>query len=84
MTSMTRRRLLAGIGPVAAGGIGITAKAAVGPSDEFDLVIKGGNVLDPSRRLRAKRGIGIPADELVQFQGTTATYPAIKTFGAVG
>jgi dihydroorotase len=31
----------------------------MGPDDKFDLVIKGGNVLDPSQSLRAKRDIGI-------------------------
>src|ERR1700736_3384836 len=96
-----------------------SAEAAMGPADKFDLVIKGGDVLDPSQSLRGKRdigirwgvveaiepeipaariskmidasgklvtpglvdlhchvypygsAIGIPADELVQFQGTT-------------
>ncbi len=35
------------------------AKAAMGPNDKFDLVVKGGEVLDPSQNLRAKRDIGI-------------------------
>jgi dihydroorotase len=30
----------------------------MGPSDKFDLVIKGGDVLDPSQSLRGKRDIG--------------------------
>src|SRR5215831_1210467 len=33
--------------------------AAMGPDDKFDLVIKGGDVLDPSQSLRGKRDIGI-------------------------
>jgi dihydroorotase len=36
-----------------------TALAAMGPNDKFDLVIKGGEVLDPSQNLRARRDIGI-------------------------
>ena len=96
----------------------------MGPNDKFDLVIKGGDVLDPSQSLRGKRdigirwgvveaieaehsaarvaktidaagklvtpglidlhchvypygsAIGIPADELVQFQGTTTVVSA--------
>jgi len=100
------------------------AHAAMGPNDKFDLVIRGGEVLDPSQSLRAKRdigirwgvveaveesipparalksidangklvmpglidlhchvypygsAIGIPADELVQFQGTTTVVSA--------
>jgi dihydroorotase len=31
----------------------------MGPNDKFDLVIKGGEVLDPSASLRARRDIGI-------------------------
>ena len=31
----------------------------MGPDDKFDLVIKGGDVLDPSQALRGKRDIGI-------------------------
>jgi predicted amidohydrolase YtcJ len=31
----------------------------MGPKDKFDLVIKGGEVLDPSQKLRAKRDIGM-------------------------
>ena len=99
-------------------------RAAMGPNDKFDMVIKGGEVLDPSQSLRAKRDvgirfgvieaveadipparahrvmnadgklvvpglidlhahvfpygspIGIPADELVPFQGTTTVVSA--------
>ncbi|WP_244914008.1 amidohydrolase/deacetylase family metallohydrolase, partial [Methylobacterium frigidaeris] len=32
---------------------------AMGPNDKFDLVVKGGEVLDPSQSLRAKRDVGI-------------------------
>ena len=96
----------------------------MGPNDKFDLLVKGGEVLDPSQNLRAKRdvgirfgiveavdadipvaranrvlnvegklvvpglidlhshvfpygsAIGIPADELVPFQGTTTVVSA--------
>jgi len=99
-------------------------RAAMGPNDKFDLLVKGGEVLDPSQKLRAVRdiglrngvveaieasipaeralrvinasgkivvpglidlhahtfpygsGIGIPADELVPFQGTTTAVSA--------
>ena len=56
-----RRRLLLGIGTgVALNGVwSLAARAAMGPNDKFDLVIKGGEVLDPSQGLRAKRDIGI-------------------------
>ena len=53
----TRREFLAG---AAAGGalLGLGA-GALAQSDKFDLVIKGGEVLDPSQKLRARRDIGI-------------------------
>jgi dihydroorotase len=58
--STTRRSFLATAGSfaLAAAGMG-AAGAAMGPNDKFDLVIKGGDVLDPSQSLRAKRDIGI-------------------------
>src|SRR5690349_16325144 len=58
--SITRRQILA-----TAGSFAVTAAsngpagAAMGPNDKFDLVIKGGDVLDPSQSLRGKRDIGI-------------------------
>jgi dihydroorotase len=122
---MKRRRLLAGLSAAAAASsVPFAARAIMGPNDKFDLVIKGGEVLDPSQSLRAKRdvgirygviesldadipaaralrvidaagrlvvpglidlhshvfpygsAIGIPADELVQHQGTTTTVSA--------
>jgi dihydroorotase len=60
MTSFKRRRLVAGISAAfAAGSVGFAARAAMGPNDKFDLVIKGGEVLDPSQNLRGKRDIGM-------------------------
>src|SRR5262245_39508462 len=58
--SITRREFLVASSSLAlAGGPLQTATAAMGPNDKFDLVIKGGDVLDPSQNLRAKRDIGI-------------------------
>ncbi|GIQ74963.1 amidohydrolase [Bradyrhizobium sp. RD5-C2] len=113
-----------GTGSAAAAVIAGPAAAAMGPDDKFDLVIKSGDVIDPSQSLRGKRdigirwglieaieeeipaaraaktidasgklvmpglvdlhchvypygsAIGIPADELVQFQGTTTVVSA--------
>src|SRR5437870_11351143 len=56
----TRRRFLAGASALAAAGLlARSVQAAMGPNDKFDLVIKGGEVLDPSQKLRAPRDIGI-------------------------
>ena len=35
------------------------ARATMGPDDKYDLVIKGGDVVDPSQSLRGKRDVGI-------------------------
>jgi len=58
--STTRRQFLATSGSFAltATGVGLAA-AAMGPNDKFDLVIKGGDVLDPSQGFRGQRDIGI-------------------------
>ena len=128
MSTMNRRDFIAGLGAViAATGtatLSTAVGAAMGPDDKFDLVIKGGELLDPSQGLRGKRdigirfgkieavdadipaarglrildasgklvlpglvdlhahvypygsAIGIPADELIPFQGTTTTVSA--------
>src|ERR1700687_1360687 len=131
MSALSRRNFLAGSAAAAlSGGVLTPAGAAMGPADKFDLVIKGGDVLDPSQSLRGKRdigirwgvveaiepeipaariskmidasgklvtpalvdlhchvypygsAIGIPADELVQFQGTTTVVSAGGAGGA--
>ena len=123
MFSLKRRQISAAIAAALTTGLyGCAARAAMGPNDKFDLVIKGGEVLDPSQNLRGKRdigirfgvieavdadipvaranrvmnaagrlvvpglidlhshvyttGIGIPADELVPYQGTTTAVSA--------
>src|SRR5262249_30355064 len=56
---LSRREFLASSASLAlTTGIG-GAHAAMGPSDKFDLVIKGGEVLDPSQSLRGRRDVGI-------------------------
>jgi dihydroorotase len=125
MSALSRRHFLSLSGSAAVAALSAgPAGAAMGPNDKYDLVIKGGEVLDPSQSLRAKRdigirwgvieavdesipparalksidaagklvmpglidlhchvypygsAIGIPADELVQFQGTTTVVSA--------
>jgi len=56
----TRREFLVAAGSAAAATALVgPARAVMGPDDKFDLVIKGGDVLDPSQSLRGKRDIGI-------------------------
>ena len=60
MVRITRRAALLGAGAVASlsAGSGLV-RAAMGPNDKFDLLIKGAEVLDPSQGLRGKRDIGM-------------------------
>jgi len=60
MSALSRRNFLSLTGSAAAATLsGRLASAAMGPNDKYDLVIKGGDVLDPSQSLRGKRDIGI-------------------------
>src|SRR3954463_11528011 len=58
--SVSRRQFLNRAAPFVLSAVsGGSALAAMGPNDKFDLVIKGGEVVDPSQSLRGKRDIGI-------------------------
>ena len=58
--SSTRRQFFSTAGSFALSAAATSlAHAAMGPNDKFDLVIKGGDVLDPSQSLHGKRDIGI-------------------------
>jgi dihydroorotase len=62
ITSSRRQFLAQSAGLLTLGAMGsasTSAIAAMGPNDKFDLVIKGGEVLDPSQNLKAARDIGI-------------------------
>ena len=54
MSALSRRNFLALSGSAAAIALAGAANAAMGPNDKFDLVIKGGDVLDPSQSLRGE------------------------------
>src|SRR2546423_2535096 len=59
MSVLSRRDFLGNVGSIALAVGSRPAFAAMGPNDKFDLVIKGGDALDPSQNLRGKRDIGI-------------------------
>src|SRR3954462_2959360 len=58
MSVLSRREFLGSTAALAVAS-GMPAHAAMGPNDKFDLVVKGGDVLDPSQNLRGRRDIGI-------------------------
>jgi dihydroorotase len=84
--AMDRRRLLIAMaGAFGAVSLPEALRAAMGPNDKFDLLIKGGEVLDPSSGLRGVRDIGIrhgvieavetsiPADRALKVRRISAT-----------
>jgi len=88
MSALSRRNFLKFTGSAAAGVMGQAlsspVKAAMGPADKFDLVIKGGEVLDPSQSLRGKRDIGIRWGVVEAVEAEIPAARALKTIDAAG
>jgi dihydroorotase len=88
MISVSRRQFLShsasGLALAAAGAAGPAAWAAMGPNDKFDLVIKGGEVLDPSQNLRAKRDIGIRFGIIEAVEADIPTGKALRVMNVGG
>src|SRR3984957_656597 len=87
MSALSRRNFLALTGSAAAvmsGRLTTAAEAAMGPADKFDLVIKGGDVLDPSQSLRGKRDIGIRWGVIEAIEPEIPAERALKSIDAAG
>jgi dihydroorotase len=56
----------------------------MGPTDKFDLVIKGGDVLDPSQSLRGKRDIGIRYGLVEAVEAEIPAERALRVLDAAG
>src|SRR5256712_7595235 len=85
MPIASRREFLATAGSFAlTATMGGGACAAMGPNDKFDLVIKGGDVLDPSQSLRGKRDIGIRWGMIEAIEAEIPAARALKTIDATG
>src|SRR5215472_15184016 len=86
----SRREFLTSIASqsiVAIAGAGLSAApaaAAMGRDDKFDLVIKGGEILDPSQNLRAKRDIGIRFGIIEALEADIPSEKAQRLFSASG
>jgi dihydroorotase len=82
---INRRRFLLGLGAAAASGsLSSAVRAAMGPNDKFDLLIKGGDVLDPSQQLRGVRDIGIRNGVIEAVQADIPAERALKVLNASG
>src|SRR5262245_574672 len=83
MPNASRRDFLvtAGSLPLALGG---SAPAAMAPDDKFDLVVKGGDVLDPSQSLRGRRDIGIRYGVIEAVEADIPASRALRVLDATG
>src|SRR5690242_15109498 len=85
MSALSRRHFLSLSGSVAAAALSVgPAGAAMEPNDKYDLVIKGGEVLDPSQSLRAKRDIGIRWGVIEAVEDSIPPARALKSIDAAG
>ncbi|MGA7519204.1 MAG: amidohydrolase, partial [Pseudolabrys sp.] len=81
---LSRRAFLASTASLAVTA-GITgAHAVMGPNDKFDLLIKGGDVLDPSQSLRGRRDIGIRYGVIEALEPDIAEARALRVINASG
>jgi dihydroorotase len=88
MAKLSKRELIL---RVAAGGT-LLGLGAIAPShfprsggaDRFDLVIKGGEVLDPSQKLRGKRDIAIHHARIAAIETDIPAAQAVQTLNAAG
>src|ERR1700680_1357201 len=84
MNGVSRRHFLSLTVSAAAAALSGHANAAMGPNDKFDLVIKGGDVLDPSQSLKGKRDIGIRWGMIEAIEPEIPAARASKTIDATG
>ncbi|SCB19420.1 dihydroorotase [Bradyrhizobium shewense] len=84
MSVLSRRDFLAFSTSAAVVGLAAPAGAAMGPNDKYDLVIRGGEVLDPSQSLRARRDIGIRWGMIETVQEAIPAERALKSIDASG
>src|SRR3954463_4040171 len=85
MKTTSRRTFLAG-GFALAGSalLGRAVQAAMGPNDKFDLLIKGGEVLDPSQKLRGVRDLGIRYGVVEAIEPSIPAERALRVLDATG
>jgi dihydroorotase len=87
MKNPTRREVLkagAVLGGSTLFGGAVLAQLGVGGPNKYDLVIRGGDVLDPSQNLRGKRDIGIRNARIVAVEREIPAEMAAQTLDATG
>ena len=83
MPNGSRRNFLVTAGSFALA-LGGSARAAMAPDDKFDLLIKGGDALDPSQSLRGKRDIGIRYGVIEAVEADIPASRGLRVLDATG
>jgi dihydroorotase len=84
LINISRRKFLGTATSFAAATAAGPIHAAMGPNDKFDLVIKGGDALDPSQSLRGKRDIGIRYGLIEAVEAEIPATKALRVLDAGG
>ena len=85
MSLHDRRRFVAGMSAAfALGPISGALRAQMKPDDKFDLVIKGGELLDPALKLRGKRDIGMRFGKIAAIEADIPAARANRVLDASG
>ena len=87
MSAASRRGFLRGAGSFALAAATVSvagAQTAMGPGDKFDLLVKGGEVLDPSQSLRGRRDIGIRFGKIEALEADIPADRASRVLDASG
>ena len=84
MRSISRRAALAAVGSAAFIGAKSAARAAMGPDDKFDIVVKGADVIDPSQGLKGRRDIGIRFGRVEAIAESIPAEKAQRVLNATG
>ena len=86
MNSLGRRAFLRGSGAAAVAGLCPSAIRShfARADDRFDLVIRGGEVVDPSQALRARRDVGIRWGRIAAIEASIANDRAVQAIDASG
>src|SRR3954454_5130602 len=87
MATPSRRDFLGGAASFSLAIVGlsaVSAQRAISATDKFDLVIKAGDVLDPSQSLRGKRDIGIRYGKIEALEAVIPAMRATRLLDASG
>ncbi|MCC6535360.1 MAG: amidohydrolase [Burkholderiales bacterium] len=82
MTAFDRRRFLARTGAVASAALG--SRAFAQPLRAFDILVKGGTVIDPSRSMQARADVAIRAGRIAAVEADVPASPGTRVIDARG